>query len=191
MSCWRADRSASAAGNFNDRCHGRIPQQSIAAIAGPLIAAEAGIAGPFFPIILYYEVKAINDAAVKAIDGAIGKIIGIPLLVLIPFAILALALFFVVGFTAVASYVGRLVSDRLGSSRPNPYLTAILGIVVVMSPILLGRIVGLGDGLVFPITAVLLLIGFAVEYLAWTVGFGAVALNRFDRHQAQPSTPAA
>jgi hypothetical protein len=118
-------------------------------------------------------------------------IVGIPLLVLVPFAVLALALFFVVGFTAVASYVGRLVSDRLGSSRPNPYLTAIVGVIVVMSPLLLGRIIGLGDGIVFPITAVLIFVGFCVEYLAWTVGFGAVALNRFDRRQAQPSTPAA
>lgn len=117
-------------------------------------------------------------------------IIGIPLLVLIPFAVLAMALVFVVGFTGVAYYVGRLVSTRLGSSQRNPYLTAILGIVVVMSPVLLGRIVGLGGGLLFPITAALLFIGFLVEYMAWTIGFGAVVLNRFDRGQAQPSAPA-
>jgi len=118
-------------------------------------------------------------------------IIGIPLLVLVPFAILAVIVFAVVGFTAVAQHVGRLVSTRLGSTPPNTYLTAIIGIIVVMSPVLLGRVVGLGDGIVFPITAALLFVGFLVEYIAWTVGFGAVALNRFDRRQAQPPpTPA-
>src|SRR5439155_21988102 len=117
-------------------------------------------------------------------------IIGIPLLVLIPFAVLAMALVFVVGFTGVAYYVGRLVSTRLGSSQPNPYLTATLGIVVVMAPVLLGRIVGLGGGLLFPITALLLFVGFVVEYVAWTIGFGAVVLHRFDRLHAQPSTAA-
>jgi len=119
-------------------------------------------------------------------------IIGIPLLVLVPFALLALAVVFVVGFTAVAQYVGRLVSTRLGSTPPNMYLTAIIGIIVVMSPVLLGRVVGLGDGLVFPITAALLFLGFLVEYVAWTVGFGAVALSRFDRREARPpaATPA-
>ena len=59
-----------------------------------------------------------------------------------------------------------------------------------MSPVLLGRIVGLGDGIVFPIAAALSLVGFVVEYLAWTVGFGAVALNHFERRQAQPPAPA-
>ena len=119
-------------------------------------------------------------------------IIGIPLLVLVPFALLALAVVFLVGFTAVSYYVGQLVSARFGTPHPSPYVTTILGIFVVMSPVLLGRVVGLGDGLVFPITAALLFIGFCFEYVAWTIGFGAVALNRFDRREAQaaPSAPA-
>jgi hypothetical protein len=117
-------------------------------------------------------------------------IIGIPLLVLVPFALLALAALFLVGFTAVAYYVGQLVSARFGTPHPSPYITTILGILVVMSPVLLGRIVGLGDGIVFPITGALLFIGFCIEYVAWTIGFGAVALNRFDRSQAQATPPA-
>jgi len=120
-------------------------------------------------------------------------IIGIPLLVLVPFALLALALVFLVGFTAVAYYVGQLVSARFGTPHDSPYLTTIVGIFVVMSPVLLGRIVGLGGGIVFPITAALLFIGFCFEYVAWTIGFGAVALSRLNRREAQatPSVPAA
>ena len=33
------------------------------------------------------------------------------------------------------------------------------------------------------------MLGFAVEYLAWTIGFGAVALMRFDRPTAPLPQP--
>ena len=107
-------------------------------------------------------------------------IIGIPLLVLVPFAVLALVVFFFVGFTAVAYRIGGLVTARTGSVA-NPYVTAVVGILVIMSPLIVGRILGIGGPILLPLTLPLLLIGFLAEYLAWTVGFGAVALNRFDR----------
>ena len=107
-------------------------------------------------------------------------IIGIPLLVLVPFAVLALVVFFFVGFTAVAYRIGGLVTARTGSVA-NPYVTAVVGILVVMSPLIVGRILGIGGSILLPLTLPVLLIGFLAEYLAWTVGFGAVALNRFDR----------
>ena len=44
-------------------------------------------------------------------------IIGIPLLVLIPFAILGLGIFALVGFTSVAHYVGRIVCSERGMAR--------------------------------------------------------------------------
>src|SRR5262249_13379140 len=48
-----------------------IASPIIAAIAGPVIATELAIAGPFAPIVLYYEIKAINDAATNAIVNAV------------------------------------------------------------------------------------------------------------------------
>jgi hypothetical protein len=108
-------------------------------------------------------------------------IIGIPFLVLIPFAVLGLVALFVVGFTAVAYHVGRLAAGRLGSPPLNPYLTTMVGIFVVMSPVLLARMIGIGGAILVPLALPLLLIGFVAEYVAWTVGLGAVALTRFDR----------
>lgn len=108
-------------------------------------------------------------------------IVGIPFLVLIPFAVLGLIALFVVGFTAVAYQIGRLVAGRIGSTSLNPYLTAIIGILVVMSPVLLGRLLGIGGAFLVPLAVPLLMIGFLAEYIAWTIGFGAVALNRFDK----------
>ena len=113
-------------------------------------------------------------------------IVGIPFLVLIPFALLALAVIALVGFTAVAYNLGRVVSRHFPWSEGNPYMTAIAGIVLLISPVLLARLLGLADWLLFPITGALVFLGFLVEYLAWTVGFGAVALLRFGPSAAPP-----
>jgi len=115
-------------------------------------------------------------------------IIGIPLLALIPFALLGLVIILLVGFSAVAFDVGRLVTARLGWSSQSPYATAIIGIVAVLSPLLAARLIGLaGGGLLFPLALALLALGLLCEYLAWTVGFGAVALLRFDKGSAPPA----
>lgn len=105
-------------------------------------------------------------------------IIGIPLLVLLPFAILALVVFCFVGFTAVAYRIGWAVTGRRGVTM-NPQMTAIIGILIVMSPLIAGRVLGVGGPILLPLTLPVLFIGFVAEYLAWTVGVGAVALNRF------------
>jgi len=108
-------------------------------------------------------------------------IIGIPLLVLVPFGLLALAVVALVGFTGVAYNVGRLVHRRLAWSERNPYMTVMTGILLLLSPILIARLVGISGGILFPITGALVVLGFLLEYVAWTIGFGAVALQRFAR----------
>jgi hypothetical protein len=119
-------------------------------------------------------------------------IIGIPLLVLVPFAVLALAVIGLVGFTAVASYLGRLINRRFDWSGDNPYLTVVIGIVLLASPVLIARLIGLAGIFTFPITGTLAFLGFLLEYAAWTVGFGAVALLRFERPGGTlPSVPVA
>ncbi len=118
-------------------------------------------------------------------------IIGIPLLILIPFALLGLLVVALVGFAGVAYRLGGLVSSRLGWPSDNRYRVTITGVVLLMAPVLLARVAGLGGGVMFPMTFALGLIGAAVEYLAWTVGFGAVALSRFARPPMLPPAPAA
>ena len=108
-------------------------------------------------------------------------IIGIPLLVLIPFAILGLGIFALLGFTSVAYYVGRTVCSSVGWNEAGPFGTMIAGILLLVSPILIARLIGLAGGFLYPMTVGLGLIGVLVEYVAWTVGFGAVALSRFGK----------
>lgn len=117
-------------------------------------------------------------------------IVGIPLLLLLPFAILALAAFALVGFTSVANLVGSATSRRFGWSEENPYRVTITGVLVLMLPVILSRVTGLGGGVLFPITIALGIGGALVEYLAWTVGIGAVALARFNARRGPETTVA-
>src|SRR5262249_8313300 len=103
----------------------------------------------------------------------------------------AFGLVLLLGFTAVAYKLGNLANARMAWHHDNPYLTAITGIVLLVSPVLIARVVGLGDRLLFPLTGALVFLGMMAEYLAWTVGFGAVALLRFERSPAvQPPVSA-
>lgn len=115
-------------------------------------------------------------------------IVGIPFLLLIPFLVLALAVTGLVGFTGVAQRVGDLACTRLGWMRDNPYTTTVIGVAVLLAPAILARLVGLVGGILFPMTFGLGLLGVIVEYAAWTVGFGAVALARFNRSPSPPVT---
>ena len=75
--------------------------------------------------------------------------------------------------------VGRRAIARFGWTERNPYFTAAIGIVVVLSPLLIGRLVGLIGPWLMPVTFTLVALG--VEYAAWTVGLGAVALQALRR----------
>jgi hypothetical protein len=105
-------------------------------------------------------------------------IIGIPLLVLIPFLLIGLVVVGLVGFSGVAFHAGRWLARRMGWSTANPYVTTISGVVLLLSPIILARLVGTAIPVV-PVSFALGLAGAIVEYLAWTIGFGSVALVRF------------
>jgi len=104
-------------------------------------------------------------------------ILGIPLLLLVPFAVLAVLIVFLIGFTGVAARVGQFIGPRLGWTNTGPYLTTILGIIALLFPLLVARLMG-SFGLNF-IALPLLAAGVLIEYLAWTVGFGAAALTYF------------
>jgi hypothetical protein len=148
-----------------------VERVSERAAAEPLKAGAVGVLAQllFVPLL------------VLTIIVLVVTLIGIPLLALIPFAMLAFALVFLVGFTAVAYHVGRLANARFRWQGDNPYVTAAIGILLLVSPLLIARLLGLANWLLFPITGALVFLGLIVEYIAWTVGFGAVALLRFSR----------
>lgn len=128
---------------------------------------RAGLVG-FFAELLFFPLVVVT-IVVLAIS-----IIGIPLLVLVPFGILLALVVLLVGFTGVAYQVGRTLHARFGWSERGEYASVALGVLVIGGLTVLARSAALiGGGLFgFPLAA----IGFAVEYVAWTIGFGAAIL---------------
>ncbi len=127
------------------------------------------------------------------------SIVGIPLLVLIPFALLALLVALLFGLTAVAYRIGRWMEGRFGWRVESVYMLLLFGLAAVWILTFLGRLTALGGWPVWFLASGITLIGFLVEYIAWTVGFGAVLLTRFGSRgpvlpvavsPVPPSTPA-
>jgi len=107
------------------------------------------------------------------------SIIGIPLLLLIPFALLALLFALLIGFAGVAGRVGRWVQERFGLPPQSRVTALVVGLGAIWALSLVGHVVALGGWAVWGLAAIFSAIGFLVEYLAWTVGFGAALLTRF------------
>ena len=108
-------------------------------------------------------------------------IVGIPLLLLMPFVLLALCVLGLVGFTAVARQVGDLVVGRFREGSIGAYSATMAGVVLIVSPLLLGRLISVGGGPLWLVSTPLAAVGCFVEYAAWTIGFGAVLFSTFGR----------
>ena len=116
------------------------------------------------------------------------SIIGIPLLLLVPVAIFAGIVALLVGFTGVSYHLGRLLQQKVDALRGRPYAATFAGIVLVLSPLLIARLVGLigfVDDFGFMV-GMLVGVGVLLEYMAWTAGLGAAALARFGRTASPP-----
>ena len=108
----------------------------------------------------------------------------------VPVAILAALMVSLVGFTGIAFHLGRLIETRFEQVRDRPYLATVAGIALIVSPVLLARGVGLIPGLGI-LSAILVVAGVVLEYIAWTAGLGAAVLSRFGRPQPVPAAPPA
>lgn len=129
-------------------------------------------------------------------------VVGCALFLLYPFLFIAIMLAALLGYAAVAHRIGRVLEARFGwNLGPAPYAAALMGVLAIEVWSLLGRVLGLGGGWLDFLAFIVLAFGFAVQYAAWTVGFGAVLLARFGnspvRYQpavfppTPPPTPAA
>jgi hypothetical protein len=112
------------------------------------------------------------------------SIIGIPLLLLLPFAVLVLILLALAGFTGIAAALGQAVRRRFSIGGEPGFVDVVLGVLVILSPVLIGRMLALAswDN---PLTWILMITGTGFEFLAWTTGFGAVLMNTFSRWRAR------
>lgn len=135
----------------------------------PWKAALVGLVGQilFFPVLVLLVI-------VLTIS-----IIGIPLLLLVPFALVAVAIGTLFGFTAVAKHVGHSAERRFGWDHRNPYLSVLVGVGIIMLIPFFASALGVAGGPLGAIAVALMVIGIIVQYIAWTMGFGALLLTRF------------
>jgi hypothetical protein len=157
---------------------GRGPVQQIAARIGAE-PVRSGLVG-LLAEILFVPVLVVTILALVI------SIIGIPLLVLVPFGIILIGIVMLVGFTGAAYMVGTWTLDRFGRTERNPYITAAIGIVVIAGLTLIGRLFALAVG---GVGAPFYIAGYVLEYLAWTVGFGA-AIQTWLQMRRRPSAQA-
>ena len=145
---------------------------------------RAGLVG-FFAQLVFFPLLVIT-CIVLAIS-----IIGIPLLLLLPFAIFGAIVMCLVGFTGVAYQAGRWVNTRFGWGGRGAYSTVLIGIILIALLTILARSAAIAGGQFF--TWPFLATGLFVEYLAWTLGIGAVILAWLQRRRGitPPPLPAA
>jgi hypothetical protein len=113
------------------------------------------------------------------------SIIGIPLLLLTPFAFLVLLVMALVGFSGTSYAIGQWARRRSGINTMSGFADICLGILIILLPVLLARLIALGGWTFSPFVFVLIATGLSVEFLAWTSGFGAVLTNTYSGWQAR------
>ena len=157
---------------------GRDPIERVAerTAADPL---RAGLVG-FLAQLLFFPVLVITVVMLAV------SIIGIPLLLLVPFALFGVMIMCLVGFTGVAYRAGSWLNDRFGWAGRSAYATVLAGVILIALVTLLGRSAALALG---PFSWPLSATGLFLEYLAWTLGMGAVILAWLQRRRAVTPPP--
>jgi hypothetical protein len=123
------------------------------------------------------------------------SIIGIPLLLAVPFALVALAIGMLIGFTAVARVLGSSAESRFGWQHDNPFVAVLIGVGLIMLVSFFASVLGIPGGPLGVFAVILGILGFVLQYAAWTVGLGALLLTRFGTRYGWgeapgPGTPA-
>jgi hypothetical protein len=108
-------------------------------------------------------------------------IIGIPVAILLPMVyILALLM----GYTAVGLAVGERFS---GGNGKSPYMSVALGILMLQGLSIIAAIIRLPGSWLGAVGFVVAVVGWAVIFVASTVGLGAVVMTRFGTRRPKPA----
>jgi hypothetical protein len=147
----------------------------------PIKATLVGIAA---------EILVVPVLVLTAVVLAI-SLIGIPLLLFLPFVVLFLILLALIGFSGTAFAIGQWTRRRFGLATSPGIIDVCLGVLLILLPVLVGRVIALGGWPTSPVSFLLLAAGAGLEFLAWSAGFGAVLTNTFGRWQARRRVPPA
>lgn len=147
-----------------------------AALSEPLRAFFVGLAAEIFfiPFLIAMSI------------GLVITIIGIPFVaVLVPIAIVLAVFALLLGFTALACRLGEWLEDRLGWQPGNAFIATAIGFVILVGPTVLARVVDFTTA-AWPLSFALIAVAVGVEFVAWTVGFGAAIITGLGRWYTVP-----
>ncbi|MDY7094923.1 MAG: hypothetical protein SX243_18270 [Acidobacteriota bacterium] len=147
---------------------------------GRVAAAEpwkAGLVGIASLLLLLFLIPIFAIVLVILVITIIGIPIAIILAILVPLALVLMAL---VGYSAVSLRVGEAAGRRFNWPLANAFLTALLGVALIRGWELLGDLLNLGGWPLFLPAITLIVFGFMVNFVAWSVGTGALLMSVFD-----------
>jgi hypothetical protein len=140
--------------------------------------ADAPLASGF--VGLATEMLAAPLFAIVAV-GLVLTIVGIPLLILVPFAVLAFLLIWLAGFASVAARLGGWLRARTRLLTDSPAIDVAWGVMLLFLLTFVGNLLAFGPWFFSPLSTAFGVTGFVIEYLAWTVGLGAALLAPLQR----------
>ena len=123
---------------------------------------------------------------IAVIIGLVISIVGIPLLGAIPFALALGMLAWTGGFAAVAACLGARLRGTTIAQSSSLVSDLLIGFVAISAVSIVAHVISVGPGWMTPLGWMMRAGGIAVEYVAWTVGLGAVLSGRFVRSTAMP-----
>jgi hypothetical protein len=124
------------------------------------------------------------------VAGLVITIVGIPLLMVVPFALLAFLVTWLAGFASVAAQIGGRLRSRAGLADPGGVVVDVAwGTALLFLITFAGNLLAFGPSFLWPLATSFGIAGFAVEYLAWTVGLGAALLAPMHRRWGMSPPP--
>jgi hypothetical protein len=141
--------------------------------------------------------RARKEAFKMGLFGLLGWVLFLPVVILfaitiigIPVAILVILAFFLAllfGFVGVSYAVG----SRLGNGHDRSvYASMAIGVLALHGLVILGGLIGLPGGALHIIGQVIAFIGWAVIFVAVTVGLGCVIMSKFGTAELKPKQAA-
>jgi len=188
---WRVARWFAFAGTVTRVIFVLLIVALLAALAaGPVaVTGQRAADSPWLALLVGFGLQLlIGPALIAIVVALVISIVGIPLLVTIPLLLLGVIVLAFVGFAGVAARVGGLLTARFGRSR-SVLATAVIGALAIAAVTLMARVIGLlpfPAGLAGGAVGVL---GFAIEYFAWTIGIGAAVMALFEWQHRPPVPP--
>ena len=143
---------------------------------------KAGLIG-FAAEVLFVPVLVITCVVLAV------SVIGIPLLILVPFAIVALLLVMLAGFSGVACAVGEWAAKRFGLAARSQFAFVWLGVAALLVPLVTARLLGLAGGFFGMMAMTLVGVGLVLEYAAWTAGLGAALMGVWNGRRPPDTSP--